>query len=45
MKAIVQNRYGSPDVLELREVENQRSGTIRCSSGFAQHRSTPTSGM
>ena len=30
MKAIVQTRYGSPDVLQLRDVEKPASATIRC---------------
>jgi hypothetical protein len=34
MKAIAQEEFGPPDILELREVDKPRVGTRTSSSGF-----------
>ena len=46
MKAIVQDTYGTADVLELREIETtRRSKTTRCSCAFMQPAWTRVCGM
>jgi len=45
MKAIVQDKYGSVDVLELRDVERPQPGTTSCSSVFMRGVSTRASGI
>ena len=45
MKAIVQERYGSPDDLEVRASSSRRRGKARSWSACARPRSIPTSGM
>jgi hypothetical protein len=44
MKAIVQDRYGSADVLALRELRLPWSGTTTCSSGYTRPIAARTSG-
>ena len=39
MKAITQDRYGSADVLELRDIEQPDQATTRYSSGCRQQES------
>ena len=42
MKAIVRSSYGSPDVLELRDIDEAgRQGRRACWSGSGRPRSTP----
>lgn len=38
MKAIVQDEYGSADVLQLRDVEDPMVGRMTCSSGSRRRR-------
>ena len=45
MKAIVQDAYGSADVLRLRDIDQPDDrATTRCSSGCARPASTPACG-
>ena len=44
MKAIVQDRYGPADVLELRDVATPWSATPTSSSGCGQRAAAPTCG-
>jgi hypothetical protein len=45
MKAIVQDRYGSADLLELRDVEKPQPGTTNYSSACMLRASTQASGI
>ena len=44
MKAIVQDRYGSADVLELRDIEDPVVGRTTCSSGSTRPAAARTCG-
>ncbi len=41
MKAIVQERFGAPDVLRVVDTDLPRIGPTTCSSGSGPRRSTP----
>ena len=41
MKAVMQRRYGPPEVLESTDVGRPVVGAATCSSGWAQPRSIP----
>ena len=45
MKAIVQTRYGSPDVLQLKDVDKPSSKPMRCWYAFAPQQSISATGI
>jgi hypothetical protein len=44
MKAIVYHEYGSPDVVELKDIDKPLSKTMRCWYAFTRLRSTASTG-